>query len=115
MILWYCIIYTGISNEKLIYRRKKWQEFAGVQGDPPNLRICSDHFEPKFIRKKYPRSLLVRGAIPTIKSHHKSPPPDSSVIKYHKNKVEIYRPALQGNLNRKSLSKSINDLGVLLN
>jgi len=75
--------------------RKKWQEFAGVQGDPPNhLRICSDHFESKCIRKKYPRPLLVHGAIPTIKPHRKSPSPP--VIKYHKDKVEIYRSALEG-------------------
>lgn len=75
--------------------RKKWQEFAGVQGDPPNhLRICSDHFESKCIRKKYPRPLLVHGAIPTIKPHRKSPSPP--VIKYHKDKIEIYRTALEG-------------------
>jgi len=83
-----------------------------VQGNPPNhLRICSDHVESKYIRKKYPRPLLVHGAIPTIKVTS-SPP----VIKYHKDKVEIYRPALEGNLSRKYLfSKSINDLGVFLN
>ncbi|XP_036147583.1 uncharacterized protein LOC105832622 [Monomorium pharaonis] len=75
--------------------RKKWQEFAGVQGDPLNhLRICSDHFESKCIRKKYPRPLLVRGAMPTIKPHRKSPSPP--VIKYHKDKVKIYRSALEG-------------------
>lgn len=103
------------SNEKLIYRRKKWQEFACVQGEPPNhLRICSDHFESKCIRKKYPRPLLVHGAIPTIKPHRKSPSPP--VIKYHKDKIEIYRPALEGNLSRKySFSKSINDFGNFLN
>ena len=103
------------SNKKLIYRQKKWQEFAGVQGNPPNhLRICSDHFESNCIRKKYPRPLLVRGAMPTIKPHRKSPSPP--VIKYHKDKVEIYRSALEDNLSRKYLFlKSINDLGVFLN
>lgn len=99
-------------NEKLICRRKKWQEFADMQRDPPNhFRICSDHFEPKCIRKKYPRPLLVHGAIPTIKPHQKSS--FAPVIKCHKDKVEIYRPALEGNLSRKySFSKSINHLGV---
>ncbi|XP_011860026.1 PREDICTED: uncharacterized protein LOC105557394 [Vollenhovia emeryi] len=76
--------------------RKKWQEFANVQGDPPNhLRICSDHFESNCIRKKYPRPLLVHGAIPTIKTHHKSS--FATVIKCPEDKVEIYRPALEGN------------------
>ncbi|XP_036143874.1 uncharacterized protein LOC118645944 [Monomorium pharaonis] len=75
--------------------QKKWQEFAGVQGNPPNhLRICSDHFESNCIRKKYPRPLLVRGAMPIIKPHRKSPSPP--VIKYHKDKMEIYRSALEG-------------------
>lgn len=103
------------SNEKLIYRRKKWQEFAGVQRDPSNhLRICSDHFESKCIRKKYPRPLLVHGAIPTIKPHRKSPSPP--VIKYYNDKVEICRPALESNLNRNySFPKSSNDLEVFLN
>ncbi|KAL6417185.1 hypothetical protein ACFW04_014614 [Cataglyphis niger] len=52
--------------------QKKWQEFTDVQKDPQNhIRICSDHFESKCFRKKYPRPLLVHGTIPTIKLHHK--------------------------------------------
>ena len=115
MILWYCIIYTGISN-KMIYRRKKWQEFAGVQEDLPNLRICSHHFESKYVRKKYPRPLLVRGAIPTVKPYCKSSSPPDSLIKYHNDKMEIYRSAIEGNLSKKhSLLKSVNDLEVFVN
>nr|XP_046490617.1 uncharacterized protein LOC124223045 [Neodiprion pinetum] len=46
--------------------RKKWREFAKVPGSPTHLRICSDHFEPKCIRKKCPRPLLFPKSIPTI-------------------------------------------------
>lgn len=84
-----------------------------------NLLMCKEIFQiiSVFVRiilsqnASGKRSLLVHGAISTIKRHHKSS--FAPVIKCHKDKVEIYRPALEGNLSRKySFSKSINYLGV---
>lgn len=84
----------------------------GARGPSKSSPYLLGSFWSKCMRKKYP--LLVHGAIPTIKSHRKSS--SSLVIKYHKDKVKIYRPALESNLSRKySFSKSINDLGGFLN
>lgn len=105
------VLYDTYWNfyEKLICRRKKWQEFTGVQRDPSNhIRICIDYFELKCFRKKYPRPLLVHGAISIIKLHYKSP--SSPVMKYYNDKVEICRPALESNLSRNYLFPKSNTI-----
>lgn len=70
-----------------------------MQGNPSHLRICSDHFESKCIRKKYPRPLLVRGAIPTLgkpSSPSTSSRSDLANDEGIDNRLEFQRSALQG-------------------
>lgn len=51
-----------------IYRTEKWFEFLGTKHVSNYQRICSDHFEEKCFQKIYPRRLLWKNSIPTIKN-----------------------------------------------
>ncbi|XP_046749083.1 THAP domain-containing protein 1-like [Diprion similis] len=52
--------------------RDKWLKFLGPKNCYGSIRICTDHFDNDQIRKKFPRPLLIRNALPTIKPTEKS-------------------------------------------
>ncbi|KAK0071721.1 hypothetical protein PV325_012446 [Microctonus aethiopoides] len=49
------------------HRREQWKNFAEFEGSTQNLRICSDHFDKRDVKKNTPpKRLLVPNAVPTL-------------------------------------------------
>ncbi|XP_074115791.1 uncharacterized protein LOC141538308 [Cotesia typhae] len=83
--------------------RQQWKDFAQYKGSSNSLRICSDHFERRYIKKNAPpKRLLVPNAVPTLL------PPDN-ILKMPKN---MPKPPLT-NSTAKNLLVNVNNEEVI--
>jgi len=89
--------YTYIINNKIIenmcpFRTEKWFEFLNTKNVCKYQRICSDHFEEKCLKKKYPR-LLWNNAVSTIRnlSPLDNRSEEDMICKICKKKNKIYK------------------------
>ncbi|CAD6234176.1 GSCOCG00007620001-RA-CDS [Cotesia congregata] len=86
--------------------RQQWKDFAQYKGFSNSLRICSDHFERRYIKKNTPpKRLLVSNAVPTLL------PPDN-ILKMPKN---MSKPPLTNSTAKNLLVNVNNDEVIFMN